>query len=319
MKIITNLHIHAGVVLYFNGKVYVVNEIVKEKKIYNDIRVVEAILEGVEKYSGKAMVPDGFSHGVPVFIKGEKVDVEASSQGVVTKREKYDLDVLAFGAHPDDCEAMVGGTLIKLARKGYRVGIVDLTRGEMGTWGDEEVRKEESQRAASVMGIHHRECLNIPDTQVENSHQNRMKIVDVIRRLKPYLVFAPWKGQKHPDHNHALSLIYDGCFLAGLKKYGNGFPHRPKKILYYINHKMNVSPHIYIDISTEFPQKIEAMKCYKSQFAHKKDANFHSVFDRIECYNRFMGSKIGVKYAEAFINKDPLLIEDPLKVLTNTF
>lgn len=126
------------------------------------------------------------------------------------------VDILAFGAHPDDCEIMVGGTLIKMAEKGYRVGIVDLTRGDMGSRGNPEIRAKEAMCASCKLGLSVRKNLNIPDTRVDNSIENRNRVIEIIKLLKPDIVLSPWKGQRHPDHNHTCDLIYEACFFSGL-------------------------------------------------------------------------------------------------------
>ncbi|MBI3872066.1 MAG: PIG-L family deacetylase [candidate division Zixibacteria bacterium] len=143
------------------------------------------------------------------------------------------VDALALAAHRDDIEITCGGLLIKFADLGYRTGIVDFTAGEMGTRGSAEDRAAEAAAAAHVLGLTHRENLNMPDAKLDNTLANRMAVATVLRRLRPRLVILPHWRQRHPDHRVAGEIAYDACFLAGLKRMDlPGEPHRPRKILY---------------------------------------------------------------------------------------
>ena len=235
------------------------------------------------------------------------------------------LDILAVGAHRDDCEIMAGGTLLKCVEKGYKVGILDLTQGEMGTRGSAEIREQEAKCAACKMGVIHRENLELPDTRVEVNFENRLKLIEVFRRLKPELVMAPYWDQRHPDHNHTSMLVQEASFYSGLKKYKvEGEPHRPKKILYYLPHKFGLMPSFFVDISDYFQKKMEVIKCYFSQFVDI-EADMHltpylkGVMERIEYYNGYFGKVIKSDYAEGFICKEPILVNDIMDFDMRTF
>src|SRR5215470_9339456 len=143
------------------------------------------------------------------------------------------LDLLAIAAHPDDVELTCGGTLLKMAQRGYKTGILDLTAGEMGTRGTPEIRAREAAKAARLLRVSLRETLGVPDSDVQPSRQHKLRLATVIRRLRPRAVILPYWEARHPDHYHASSLGYEGCFLAGLKQLSmDGEPYRPFKILY---------------------------------------------------------------------------------------
>jgi N-acetylglucosamine malate deacetylase 1 len=228
----------------------------------------------------------------------------------------FPLDILAVGAHRDDVELMAGGTIIKMVEMGYKVGILDLTEGEMGTRGDQFTREAEAEKAAELMGVIHRENLKIPDTRVEPGYENRLKVIEVLRRLRPRVVIAPWTGHRHPDHNKAHELVTESCFFSGLRKYQvAGEPHRPEKIIYYLPFKIEIHPSFIVDISAQFQKKTEAIKCYHTQFVDV-DEYLHltpyleGFLERIKNYNGILGRSAGVKYAEGFISKEPLILED---------
>ena len=159
------------------------------------------------------------------------------------------LDILAIAAHPDDVEQTCGGTLIKMAEKGYRTGVLDLTAGDMGTRGTPELRIEESLAAAKIMLVGHRDNLHFPDARLENTISVRMTLALKIRETRPRVVILPYWEGRHPDHYRAAELGYEACFLAGLKKLDEySEPHRPYKILYSSIYA-NVTPSFVVDIS----------------------------------------------------------------------
>ncbi|MFP4496769.1 MAG: bacillithiol biosynthesis deacetylase BshB1 [Vulcanimicrobiota bacterium] len=230
------------------------------------------------------------------------------------------IDMLCFGAHPDDCELMAGGTIIKTIQNGYKVGIVDMTRGEMGTRGSVEIRQKEADCASCKMGVVHRENLDIPDTMVLPTLENRNKIIEVIRRLKPTVVMAPWIEQRHPDHNHASDLVREACFFSGLRKYPlEQEPHRPRKIIYYLPYTWNVEPSFFVDITGQFEMKLQVIQCYHSQFIDIK-ATLHfspyveGLLERIRHYNGFYGRAARVKYAEGFMMREPRLVNNVMEI-----
>jgi bacillithiol biosynthesis deacetylase BshB1 len=233
------------------------------------------------------------------------------------------LDVLAIGAHRDDVEITYGGTVIKLVDLGYKVGILDLTQGEMGTKGTAEQRGKEAQCASKVMGISVRENLRLPDSNVEDTLENKLKLVKIIRKYKPHLVILPYWTQRHPDHLRCSQLGYKACYLSGLAKLKvKGEPHRPFKIIYsssFIEEKHS----FIVDISEQFERKIKAVKCYESQFGELLDKkavqpSARNVFDFMEVKARHYGYLIGKRYGEAFIIKELLEVEDPMKLLVRS-
>lgn len=242
-----------------------------------------------------------------------------------------DLDVLAIAAHRDDIEQTCGGTLLKMAKCGARTGILDLTRGEMGSRGSIESRSAEAAEAARILQVAWRETLDIPDGRVENTYVNRIKIARVIREQRPRVVILPyWKG-RHPDHYTCATLGYEACFLAGLRRLGhtaatadvdsfeihrlrNHDPHRPFKIVYATLY-YDVRPTFVVDITSEFESKLESIYAYKEQFsdqgAGSKDFPAHSdIRQRVASMAHFYGMLAGVKYGEPFFQKEVGLVED---------
>src|SRR5947199_2647694 len=235
------------------------------------------------------------------------------------------LDILAIAAHRDDVEQTCGGTLLKMAQRGHRTGILDLTKGEMGTRGTAEDRAREAAEAAKILRVSWRNSLNIPDGRVENTWENRLKVARVLREQRPRVVILPyWKG-RHPDHYTASTLGYEACFLAGLKKLGNSpagehaeiaglEPHRPFKIIYATLY-YDVRPTFVVDISEQFEARFAALMAYKSQFEDQQEGSGlfparQDIRDRIHSMARFYGMLAGVKYAEPFLQKEVGLVED---------
>ena len=221
-----------------------------------------------------------------------------------------------------------------MAQQGRRAGILDLTRGEMGTRGTAEDREREAKEAARLLGVSWREALDIPDGRVENTWINRLKIAHVIRRTRPRVVVLPyWKG-RHPDHYTCSTLGYEACFLSGLKKLeiatklreeGIDFaseddlaPHRPFKIIYATLY-YDVRPTFVVDISDQFEGRFTALMAYKSQFQDQQEGSGlfpaqQEIRDRIHSMARFYGMMAGVKYAEPFLQKEVGLVGDLLAI-----
>ncbi len=233
------------------------------------------------------------------------------------------LDVLAIAAHRDDVEQTCGGTLLKMAQRGRRTGILDLTQGEMGTRGTAEDRSREAEEAAKILRVSWRRALDIPDGRVENTFENRLKVARVIREQRPRVVILPyWKG-RHPDHYTASTLGYEGCFLAGLAKLDFGAvgasatklpPHRPFKIIYATLY-YDVRPTFVVDITELFETRFQALMAYKSQFSDQEAGKDlfpaqAEIRARIEAMARFYGLLGGVTYAEPFLQKEVGLVED---------
>jgi bacillithiol biosynthesis deacetylase BshB1 len=231
------------------------------------------------------------------------------------------LDLLAIAAHPDDVELSCGGTLLKMAQRGYKTGILDLTAGEMGTRGTPETRAKEAAKAAKLLGVKWRETLGVPDSDVQPTRQHKLRLASVIRQLQPKTVILPYWEARHPDHYNASTLGYEGCFLAGLKQLPlDGEPHRPFKILYSTAFA-TVRPTFVVDITQQYEQRRRAILAFRSQFRTKKGEKSSKVFlaiDRLEeemnQLARHHGQLIGVKYGEPFFQKELLKVEDIVKL-----
>src|SRR5437879_10042433 len=195
------------------------------------------------------------------------------------------LDLLAIAAHPDDAELTCGGTLVKMADRGYSTGILDLTAGEMGTRGTPEIRAREAAAAAKIVRLKVRENLGIPDSDVTPSRPYKLALAQKIRELRPHTVILPYWDGRHPDHYHAATLGYEGCFLAGLKQLPiEGEAFRPFKILYSISYA-DVRPTFVVDISAQYQQRRKAVLAFRSQFRPPKSEKKGKVplaIDRLE-------------------------------------
>jgi bacillithiol biosynthesis deacetylase BshB1 len=230
-----------------------------------------------------------------------------------------ELDILAMAAHPDDVEITSGGLLIKMGNRGRKVGVLDLTRGEMGTLGNEHDRDREAAAAAKIMGLTFRQNLGLPDSGLHYTQENRLKIAAVIRATKPELVILPHWEQRHPDHRICMQLGFDACFFAGLKKLGiPGETHRPRKIIYASYYRNNDSSFL-VDISDEFERKCEAVAAYHSQFGDRELSKIvfqpeTDVFELMRHRAAALGHKVGVKYAEDYSIKEQILVDDPQKM-----
>ena len=212
------------------------------------------------------------------------------------------LDLLAIAAHPDDVELSCGGTLLRHAQQGYKTGILDLTAGEMGTRGTRETRAKEAAKAGEILKVAWRGILGVPDSDVQPTRQHKLKLASVIRELRPKTVILPYWEARHPDHYHASTLGYEGCFLAGLKALPiAGEAYRPFKILYATSFA-EVRPTFVVDITKEFERRRKAILAFASQFRPVKGEAKGNVFlaiDRLEeemnQLARHYGQMIGVK------------------------
>lgn len=262
------------------------------------------------------------------------------------------LDILAIAAHRDDVEQTCGGTLLKASQRGQRTGILDLTRGEMGTRGTAEDREREATDAAKILGVAWRQALDIPDGRVENTWENRLKVAAAIRQTRPRVVILPyWKG-RHPDHYTASILGYEACFLAGLAKLdcsaavsaavvtgvspatagassprdpstplragACAAPHRPFKVIYATLY-YDIRPTFVVDISDHFEGKLASILAYKSQFSNQEVGKDlfpaqQEIRARVESMARFYGMLGGVTYGEPFHQKEVGLVEDLLAI-----
>ncbi|MFB3779188.1 MAG: bacillithiol biosynthesis deacetylase BshB1 [Bryobacteraceae bacterium] len=225
------------------------------------------------------------------------------------------VDVLAIAAHPDDVEQTCGGTLLRMAEKGYRTGVLDLTAGEMGTRGSPETRIAESEVAARHLRLDRRLNLRLPDARLENTLAARLSVAAGIRELRPRVVILPYWEGRHPDHYRACELSYEACFLAGLKKLATDFgPHRPQRI-FYSSLYANVAPSFVVDISEQFERRMAALLSYRSQYGEASEGGSlfpreEEIRERLAAVARFYGSLIGVRYGEPFVVKEPLALDD---------
>jgi bacillithiol biosynthesis deacetylase BshB1 len=225
------------------------------------------------------------------------------------------LDVLAIAAHPDDIEQTCGGTLIRMAERGYRTGALDLTAGDMGTRGTPDERLAEAEVAAGHMRLAWRGNLRFPDARLENTLSARMTLAVKIRELRPRVVILPYWEGRHPDHYRASELGYEACFLAGLKKLDEySAPHRPYKVI-YASLYANVKPSFVVDISGQFEARMAALLSYQSQYGAQDEGSGlfpqeQEIRERLGAAARFYGNLIGVKYGEPFVVKETMQVDD---------
>lgn len=225
------------------------------------------------------------------------------------------VDILALAAHRDDVEQTCGGTMLKMAERGYRTGILDLTQGEMGTRGTMEDRAREATDAAKILSVCWREALDIPDGRVENTWENRLKVARVLREQRPRVLILPYWEGRHPDHYTASILGYEAAFLSGLAKLPLvGSAHRPFKIIYASLYR-DVRPTFVVDITDQFEKRLESLMAYKSQFSDQEAGS--NIFPaqkeiraRVESMARYYGLLGGVTYAEPFVQKEVGLVDD---------
>jgi bacillithiol biosynthesis deacetylase BshB1 len=231
------------------------------------------------------------------------------------------LDLLAIAPHPDDVELTSGGTLLKMARAGYKTGILDLTRGETGSRGTPETRLKEAAKAAEVLGVKIRRNLGLPDAHLAVSEQHKNAVAEVIREFEPHTVVIPYWEGRHPDHYTAGQICYEACFIAGLKNYAlAGLPFRPFKVVYAAAYS-DVRPTFAVDITEFYDRRREAILCYASQFRPPKKERKSRVAlpldeleERMNSIARHYGRMIGVKYAEGFVVKEVMQIEDLVRM-----
>jgi len=241
-------------------------------------------------------------------------------------------DVLAIAAHRDDVEQTCGGTLLRMGSRGLRTAILDLTQGEAGTRGSAQDRAREAAEAARLLGVSWRQALDLPDGAVENTLENRLKIVRVLRLLRPRVVILPYWQARHPDHAIVATLGYQACFLAGLSKPpavgptapsapaeaepegSASSPHRPFKIV-YASLYADVRPSFIVDITPFIEQRHTALMAYKSQYANQAAGSGlfvaeEEIRERTFAEARHYGLLAGVKYGEPFVQKEVGLVDD---------
>lgn len=230
------------------------------------------------------------------------------------------LDVLAIGAHPDDCEIAMAGTICVLKQQSYKVGICDLTAGEAGTYGSAETRKQESQAASKILKLDARITLDLPDGNIRNSKQNRLKLIEVIRQYQPRILFSFYPQMpRHPDHFYAGLLAKECLFLSGLEKIRTEHPpFRPKNLLYFKELIIRDQPDFIVDVTEFWAQKMDAIRAYKSQVTGKGEDDTdtktfirsHAFWEVIESRSRTAGEMIGTRFGEPFYCEHPPRIFD---------
>ncbi len=227
------------------------------------------------------------------------------------------LDVLVFGAHPDDAELSMGGTIAKMTKSDIKVGLVDLTRGELGTRGSAETRQREAFQAAILLKVAIRENLHIPDGDIAITKDNMMKIIIAIRKYRPKIIFAPYKNDRHPDHIAASKLVKRAFFASGLPKIKTfdkdsaQEAFRPKKLYYYMQ-TYTFQPSFLVDISDTFEVKMQAVRAFSSQFHDPKSKEPETFISKpgfikfLESRAQFYGFKIQKDYAEPFFSEEDI-------------
>ncbi len=229
-------------------------------------------------------------------------------------------EIAGICAHPDDAELIMGGTLAREAAAGRKVCMLDLTRGESGSRGTPETREAEAQEAARILGVAHREALRLPDSRLHPTPEQKDVVVAALRRLQPQVVLLQHWEQRHPDHAAASRIVYDACFLAGLKNYRPdlGAAFRPFKLCYAVSmtEATEIAPSFVVDVTAQFETKMRAISAFRSQFTPGPGETVSLPFERFrenaELAARRHGQRIGVEYGEGFVTKEPVAVDDLL-------
>ena len=232
------------------------------------------------------------------------------------------VDLLAIAAHRDDVELLCGGTLARAAAQGHRTGVLDLTRGEMGSAGSADLRGQEAEAAARILGLTARRNAGFPDAGLANTPETRLHVVRYIRAFRPRVVILPYMNGRHPDHRIASQLGYDACFLAGLGKLPlDEPPHRPEKILYSLTYREEaIKPTFVVDITAQMETKMRAIQCYASQFDGRTWAGEvfpggeRSLYDQVRMHAARYGSLIRTEYGEPFLTAETIAVDDVVEL-----
>ena len=227
-----------------------------------------------------------------------------------------ECDLLFISAHADDTELSCGGTIAKAVKDGLRVGMIDLTRGEMGTRGTPRERAREAARSARILGAVFREHLDFGDGGLRATRDEELQLIDIVRRCRPKIVFSPYPDERHPDHARAGRLITDSSFYAGLRQLKTSLDaHRPQAVVYYLQNYM-FTPSFIVDVSAAWKTKMRAVAAFKSQF-YDPNAKGPTTFisskkfiDMIEARGKHFGALIGMDYGEAYVTKQPPKIDN---------
>lgn len=226
------------------------------------------------------------------------------------------IDILAFGAHPDDVELFAGGTMIKMSALGHTTGVVDMTKGELGTRGTAARREIEARKAAKVLGLKVRENLGFPDGNVGVTHSARLKVIRVLRKYRPFVVLTHYWDDNHPDHVHTSRLVTEAVHHSGLAKIDTGQERYRPGILLYFKLPPHIQPGFIVDVSDYAERRLAAIQSYSSQLfdpaSHELSTKLsHPDFlNRIECIHSFYGTLIGKRKGEAFYKKGVLEVND---------
>ena len=237
--------------------------------------------------------------------------------------EKTKVDILAFGAHPDDVECSAAGVILKHIAMGRTVAIADLTAGETGNFGDAEMRRNEAAAASEILGVKFREQLGLPDGALESNEKSRLRLIYAIRKYRPEIVLCNAVHDRHPDHAVAAKLAADACYLSGLKKketFIDGVAQdswRPKAVYHYVQ-DLYIEPDFVTDISSFMDKKVEAVLAFRSQFTKPGDSKIKSnigLIEHIKSTNSLYGSHINAEYAEGFTVNRYIGVNDLFQII----
>jgi len=236
-----------------------------------------------------------------------------------SKKSSGGVDILAFGAHPDDVELSAGGTIAKAVRQGYRVAIIDATRGELGTRGSADQRGREAHRAAKALGVRVRENLGLPDGHLSEARDGLKRIVEVLRAFRPRVVIAPYWESRHPDHRALSYLIRDAFFFSGVRRWpARGTAGRPSKLIFSMAY-VEATPSFYVDVSRDFSKKIASIAAYRSQVVGRDRLGDvfptgRPLIDAIKVIHAGYGAAAQVRFAEPFWMREALRVDDVVQL-----
>ncbi|WNC17287.1 bacillithiol biosynthesis deacetylase BshB1 [Brevibacillus brevis] len=227
------------------------------------------------------------------------------------------LDILAIGAHPDDVEIGAAGSLLLAAKQGKRIGILDLTYAELSSNGNVERRQQEAAAADRLLGVTQRFNFGLPDRGLEGVRDEAIsRVVDLIRRTRPQIVLAPYFQDRHPDHESVSRIVREAVFSAGIHKYQPDDAHpayRPAQLLYYFINS-TVTPQVVVDVTAIYPEKMNVLKCYRSQFELEEGSVAtpltNGYLESVEYRERLFGQQAGVMYAEGFVGAAPYVLSN---------
>ncbi len=230
--------------------------------------------------------------------------------------QEEQIDILAFGAHADDVEIGMGGTIAKYAAEGKKIVICDLTRAELSSNGSVTIRVDEAKKAAQLLGAVKRETLDIPDRGIYITEENIIKVAEVIRKYKPKVIFAPYEHDRHPDHGNASKLVKEAFFSAGIRKFNpTTTKHKADNLYFYMINGFH-KPHFIVNIEEYLQTKILSLKAYESQFSQGLHGEAtpltEGYIEAIEARERMMGKEAGIRFAEGFFSYHTLILHQDL-------